>query len=145
MPRSRAWRTTRVNSLTPSRVWSLAWPLPWLPVPMPTSETWTPLLPRVTLSVGLLGRLARAASAVVAEADAARAVVAAVDRARKSRRFRGVMARVLRWFRFRTVLKRGRPASGPRFPPILTSPRPCYHKQHATAAAPWPLTQREQD
>ena len=27
-PRSSAWRTTRVNSLTPSRVWLLAWPEP---------------------------------------------------------------------------------------------------------------------
>ena len=27
-----------------------------LPVPMPTSETWIPVLPSVTMSVGLLGR-----------------------------------------------------------------------------------------
>ena len=55
-PWSSAWRTTRVNSLTPSRVWLLAWPLPMLPVPMPTSETWMPVFPSVTSSVGLLGK-----------------------------------------------------------------------------------------
>ena len=68
-PRSSAWRTTRVNPLTPSRVWLLAWPEPTLPVPMPTSETWMPVLPRVTLSVGPLGRLRlRGAAAVAAVA-----------------------------------------------------------------------------
>ena len=45
-----------MKSLTPSRVWLLAWPLPILPVPMPINETWMPVLPSVTSSVGLLGR-----------------------------------------------------------------------------------------
>ena len=63
-------------------------------MPMPTSETWIPVLPSVTLSVGLLGRADRsrpapaAAEAVVVPAASA-TVAVAVACAMKSRRFRG--------------------------------------------------------
>src|SRR4051812_29977579 len=101
IPRSSAWRTSRVNSLTPRRVWLLAWFEPWLPVPMPTRETSMPVLPSVTLSVGPLGRLARAARAFAfAEVDAAARAVVATDAWRKSRRFRiGVMGKASRLVR----------------------------------------------
>ena len=84
-----------MNSLTPSRVWLLAWPLPMLPVPMPTSETWIPVLPSVTKSVGALGQErsvpARAPGAPWATAVviATAAVAEAAAWAMKSRRFRG--------------------------------------------------------
>ena len=63
---------------------------PTLPVPIPTSETWTPDLPRVTFSVGPLGRLflERPVPAMAVEAVAASAA-AAVACAMNSRRFRG--------------------------------------------------------
>src|SRR5271165_1634183 len=57
---------------------------------MPTRETWIPVLPRVTFSVGLAGRviLERMAPNVFEVAVAASAAVA-VACARNSRRFRG--------------------------------------------------------
>ena len=113
-----------MKPLTPSRVWLLAWPEPTLPVPMPTSETWMPVLPSVTLSVGLLGRSARAAAAAVAawRAVAASAAVAAVAWARKSRRFRGgVMA---------CVLPGDRMAGSHGDLQRYDVPPPCHHPRH---------------
>ena len=95
---SSAWRTTRVNSFTPSLVWLLAWFEPWLPVPMPTSDTWMPDLPRVTRSLADFGsafRGNREDGEAIAEGTAARAVVAAVAWARNSRRFTGGI--IIRW------------------------------------------------
>ena len=85
-----------MKPLTPSRVWLLAWPEPTLPVPMPTSETWMPVLPRVTFSVGLLGSAfldARPARAAVAAVAVAASAAVAVAWARKSRRLRGGVMR----------------------------------------------------
>src|SRR5258708_32289667 len=56
---------------------------------MPTSETWMPVLPRGTLSVGLLGKFKRVAAEAVAVPTAASAVGATVAWARKARRFNG--------------------------------------------------------
>jgi hypothetical protein len=74
----------------------LACPEPTLPVPIPTRETWTPDLPRVIFSVGLLGRLflERPMLAMAVEALAASAAVA-VACARNSRRFRGGFTRLV--------------------------------------------------
>ena len=91
-----AWRTTLVNPGTPRRVWLLACPEPTLPVPIPTRETWTPDLPRVAFSVGLLGRLflERPVLAMAVEALAASAAVA-VACERNSRRCRGGFTRLV--------------------------------------------------
>ena len=82
-----------MNSLTPSRVWLLAWPLPTLPVPIPTNETWIPVLPSVTMSVGPLGSRDRSRAAwavvVVIVVAASAAVAETAVWAMKSRRFRG--------------------------------------------------------
>ena len=85
--------------LMPSRVWLLAWPEPTLPVPMPTSETWMPVLPRVTLSAGPLGRAERSRPAGrrgrrTSCRRPAATVAAAVACAMKSRRFSGGVMRI---------------------------------------------------
>src|SRR5690606_8765734 len=94
MPESKACRMTRVNSLRPSLVWLLDWFTPWLPVPMPMSDTSMPVLPSDTVSVGLAGTgLSGRAEVGVAAAfegfDSATAAPAAAVPARNPRRWIG--------------------------------------------------------